>query len=156
MSDGLNKYEPVLTIGTIAKMINVAVPTLRMYEKAGLVLPHKTETGRRMYSAYDLDRLQCVRNLITKEGLNLAGIRKLISLIPCWEFKGGFDDDCRNCQAYYETVGPCWSLEKVGDKCVTTDCRACEVYLMEFSCNKLKQILFNHSHNNEEKNNNAK
>ena len=51
-------YEPVYTIGHAAQKLGVAVPTLRMYEQAGLILPFRTETKRRLYSRHDLAHLQ--------------------------------------------------------------------------------------------------
>jgi len=42
MENALNPHEPVFTIGTIAKMLNVAVQTIRLYEHEGLILPAKT------------------------------------------------------------------------------------------------------------------
>lgn len=144
MNEHIHRYEPVFTIGTVAKKLEIAVQTIRMYEKEGLILPFKTDTGRRMYSMHDLERLKCIRKLLTEDGLNISGIRRLSSMIPCWEFKGGLDDECRNCPAYYDTIGPCWSLEEVGGKCVGQDCRTCEVYRMNFSCEKLKKVIFEH------------
>ena len=144
MKTEFDRYEPVFTIGTVAKMIEVAVQTLRLYEQEGLILPYKTETGRRMYSLHDLERLKCIRKLLTQEGLNINGIKRLMSLIPCWEFKGGLDEDCQQCPAYYETIGPCWSLKRVGNKCVGQDCRQCPVYQMNISCEKMKAVLFGH------------
>ena len=135
------KYEAVLTIGAIASQLNLAVQTIRMYEDQGLILPVRTQTGRRMYSLKDLEKLRCIRQAITKEGLNISGIKKLLALIPCWEFKGGLDEDCLNCQAYIQAMGPCWSSRDVGNKCKNTDCRTCEVYQMNFSCNDLKDLL---------------
>jgi hypothetical protein len=46
--------EPRYAIGEAAKRAGVAVQTLRMYEQAGLLLPHKTASGRRRYSNSDL------------------------------------------------------------------------------------------------------
>lgn len=154
MEEMIDRFEPILTIGTVAKMLDVAVQTLRMYEHEGLILPYKTDTGRRMYSMHDVERLKCIRRLITQEGLNLCGIKKLFSLIPCWEFKGGLDEECRQCPAYYETIGPCWSLDEVGGKCKGQDCRKCPVYQMELSCNKMKTILFGNLRPEDEQNKN--
>ena len=135
-------YEPILTIGTVADKLNVAVQTVRLYEHEGLVIPHKTSSGRRMYSVHDLERLRCVRKMITEHGLNLQGIKKIMSLIPCWEFKGGLDEQCKSCQGYYEAVGPCWTIHPVGEKCQTEDCRECPVYRIELNCNKIKELIF--------------
>ncbi|MGD9487875.1 MAG: MerR family transcriptional regulator [Calditrichaceae bacterium] len=144
MKKKIDIYDAVLTIGTVAKLVDVAVQTIRMYEQAGLILPVKTSTGRRMYSARDVDRLRCVRNMIREHGLNLNGIKRLMSLLPCWEFKGGLDEDCRHCPAYYDLEGPCWTLRNVGDKCKNANCRDCEVYRMELDCKRLKEIVFGH------------
>lgn len=137
-------YEPVLTIGTVAKKLNVAVQTIRLYEQEGLILPFKTESGRRMYSMHDLQRLSCVRKMITEHGINIQGIKRIMSFVPCWEFKGGLDSECRQCPAYYEATGPCWNNNKVGEKCQAEDCRSCPVYRIELNCEKLKEVIFGH------------
>jgi MerR family transcriptional regulator/heat shock protein HspR len=141
MQDTIDRYEPVLTIGAIASQLKIAVQTVRMYEEQGLILPVRSSTGRRMYSLGDLEKLRCIRRLINTEGLNISGIKKLMAMIPCWEFKGGLDEDCLNCQAYIQAIGPCWSSREVGAKCKGVDCRTCTVYKMNFSCNELKDLL---------------
>jgi len=140
----IDKYEAVLTIGTVAKKLNVSVQTLRLYEQEGLILSAKTNGGRRMYSMHDLERLQCIRDMITKHRLNLSGIKQMMSMIPCWEYKGGLDEDCRNCPVYYESNGPCWTRGDVGPKCQEVDCRDCPVYRLEVSCDKIKEVVFGH------------
>ena len=144
MNIDVDLFEPVLTIGTVAKKLGIAVQTVRMYEEEGLILAYKTDTGRRMYSMHDLERLRCIRTMITEHGLNLNGIKKMMSLIPCWEFKGGLDDQCQKCPAYYEANGPCWTTKNVGPKCQEIDCRECPVYRIEINCNKIKEVIFGH------------
>ncbi len=140
----IDYYEPIMSIGMVAQKLNVAVQTIRLYEQEGLILPFKTASGRRLYSMHDLTRLHCIRKMIKENGLNLQGIKRIFSFIPCWEFKGGLDNDCLNCPAYYSAEGPCWSLSKKGDKCALEDCRSCKVYRLEFHCDKLKEIIFGH------------
>ncbi len=140
----VDKYEPVLSIGIVAKKLNIAVQTVRLYEQEGLVLPFKGENGHRLFSQHDLERLQCVRRMITERGINIQGIKRIMSFIPCWEFKGGLDTDCRNCPAYYDAIGPCWSASNKGIKCRMEDCRSCPVYKIEFNCDKLKELIFGH------------
>ena len=106
MSEADDKYAPLFTIGVVAKMADISVQSLRLYEKEGLMIPFKTETGRRMYSRHDLERIACIRKMIVQQGLNFNGIRKIFSLIPCWEFKGGLDTQCRACPAYYKADAP--------------------------------------------------
>ncbi len=144
MAEEFDKYDPVLSIGVVAKKLDIAVQTVRLYEQEGLVIPHKTETNRRLYSMHDVERLQCIRKMITENGINIQGIKRIMSFIPCWEFKGGLDEECRNCPAYYEANGPCWSTVGVGKKCQLEDCRSCPVYRLEFNCTKMKEIIYGH------------
>lgn len=150
MDMDLDKYEPIFTIGTVAKRLGIAVQTVRMYEQEGLLLPHKTQTGRRMYSLHDFQRLLCIRKMITEHGINLNGIKKLFALIPCWDYRGGLDEDCKNCPVYYDAIGPCWSVREVGQKCRRQDCRECEVYRLPISCEKIKSIIYGESHRRKE------
>ncbi len=142
MNTTIDKYEPIFTIGAIASKLNVAVQTVRLYEEEGLVLPFKTRTNRRMYSLHDLERLICIRQMITEHGLNLNGIRKIFSLLPCWRYKKGLDADCLNCPVYHKAIGPCWSIKEVGEKCKTENCRECPVYRLPVNCNSLKEIIY--------------
>lgn len=140
----IDKFDPILTIGTVAQKLNVAVQTVRLYEKQGLVVPSRSKSKQRLYSLHELERLQCIRKMITEKKMNIQGIKRMLSLLPCWEFMGGLDRDCRDCPGYYEAIGPCWSLPRVGQKCKTTDCRTCAVYRMEINCEKMKQIIYGH------------
>jgi len=138
----IDRFEGVYTIGTMARKLNVSAQTIRLYEKEGLVLPQKTRSGHRMYSVHDFERLSCIRQMITEHGLNIQGIKKLMALLPCWEYRGGLDDSCQSCPVYSEMIGPCWSLKKVGAKCQTVSCRECPVYRLTVDCHSLKQIIY--------------
>jgi MerR family transcriptional regulator, heat shock protein HspR len=142
MDASIDRFEPVFTIGTVAQKLGIAVQTVRMYENDGLILPHKTETGRRMYSLHDLERLRCIREMIVAHGLNISGIQRLFSLIPCWDYMGGVDDDCLGCPVYSQAVGPCWHIREVGEKCKKASCRDCEVYRLDVNCHTIKRIIY--------------
>ena len=140
----IDKHEPLLTIGVIAKKLNIAVQTVRLYEQEGLIIAHKTASRRRMFSLHDLERLKCIRTMITEHAMNLQGIKRMMALIPCWELKDGLDEECQQCPAYYEASGPCWSISNVGDKCQLQDCRSCKVYQINMTCSKLKEVIYGH------------
>jgi MerR family transcriptional regulator/heat shock protein HspR len=53
--------------------------TLRIYERKGLVDPARTGGGSRRYSEEDIERLRRIQDL-TNEGLNLAGVKRVIEL----------------------------------------------------------------------------
>lgn len=128
--------EPVYTIGLAAEKLGVAVPTLRMYEQNGLIIPHRTKTQRRLYSRNDIRRLQVIIDLIRNQRLNMESIRVLCSLTPCWKIVNCPIDLRNNCRAYTGENSPCWLLnDKICSKS-ESDCRQCEVYL---SCPKTMQ-----------------
>ena len=145
MNISVDIFEPVLSFGIVAEKIDISVQTIRFYEQKGLILPYKTKTGQRLYSFHDLYRLQCIRKMITEHGINMAGIIHLISLIPCWEYKGSLDEECKKCPAYFEAVEPCWNIKEVGSKCRNADCRNCPVYHLDITSEELKNIIFKHS-----------
>ena len=54
--------------------------TLRTYDRLGLVTPRRTRGGGRRYSQHDVDLLREVQRLSQDEGVNLAGIKRIIEL----------------------------------------------------------------------------
>lgn len=76
--------EPVYQIGVVADLIGVHPETLRIWERSGLVEP-KRRGNQRLYSNMNLRQLEFIHNLINKQGLNLAGVAKIIEIYPCWQ-----------------------------------------------------------------------
>ena len=54
--------------------------TLRTYDRLGLVSPQRSSGGGRRYSQRDVDLLREVQRLSQDEGVNLAGIKRIIEL----------------------------------------------------------------------------
>lgn len=69
----------VYVISVAAELVGVHPQTLRAYEREGLIDPARTGGGSRRYSEEDLERLRRIQDL-TGEGLNLAGVRKVLQL----------------------------------------------------------------------------
>jgi MerR family transcriptional regulator/heat shock protein HspR len=69
----------VYVISVAAELAGVHPQTLRIYERKGLVDPARTGGGSRRYSDSDLDRLRRIQDL-TAEGLNLAGVKRVLEL----------------------------------------------------------------------------
>ena len=142
LSDTLNdKHKPVYTIGIVAELIGVSVHSLRMYETEGLLSPKRTNSKRRLYSQADIERLKCIRIMIEENGLNLAGIKMMLSMAPCLDMIQCSDKDRKNCDAYTSTLAPCWSLTNVGECCKMADCRDCMVYQDLSTCHNMKTFL---------------
>ncbi len=77
MADPRNRA--VYVISVAAELAGVHPQTLRIYERKGLLDPARTAGGNRRYSDTDLDRLRRIAEL-TDEGLNLAGVRRVLEL----------------------------------------------------------------------------
>lgn len=132
---------PLYPIGTAARLLGISVHTMRMYERRGLIVPHKTGTRQRLYSANDIDRLRCIRNAINVEKISIEGIRRILSLVPCWAIVHCGEGDRQGCPAYNGHTEPCWALKNKGAFCAERDCRSCEVYNNYGDCRSIKDRL---------------
>jgi len=54
--------------------------TLRIYERKGLLRPQRTVGNTRRYSASDITRLRIIQELTQEEGVNLAGVKRIMEL----------------------------------------------------------------------------
>ena len=71
---------PVFVISVAAELAGMHAQTLRQYDRLGLVTPGRTAGGGRRYSARDVAMLREVQRLSQDEGVNLAGIKRIIEL----------------------------------------------------------------------------
>ncbi len=69
----------VYVISVAAELAGVHPQTLRIYERKGLVEPARTRGGSRRYSDADINLLRRIQDL-TDEGLNLAGVKRVLDL----------------------------------------------------------------------------
>jgi MerR family transcriptional regulator, heat shock protein HspR len=67
-------------ISVAAELAGMHAQTLRTYDRLGLVTPSRTSGGGRRYSEHDVDLLREVQRLSQDEGVNLAGIKRIIEL----------------------------------------------------------------------------
>ncbi|QLL08047.1 heat shock protein transcriptional repressor HspR [Mycobacterium vicinigordonae] len=67
-------------ISVAAELAGMHAQTLRTYDRLGLVRPQRTAGGGRRYSEHDVDLLREVQRLSQDEGVNLAGIKRIIEL----------------------------------------------------------------------------
>jgi MerR family transcriptional regulator/heat shock protein HspR len=70
----------VLIISIAARLAGMHPQTLRQYDRMGLVQPGRTPGGGRRYSERDVALLREVQRLSQEEGVNLAGIKRIIGL----------------------------------------------------------------------------
>lgn len=71
---------PVFVISVAAQLAGMHAQTLRTYDRQGLVSPGRTAGGGRRYSMRDIALLREVQRLSQEDGVNLAGIKRIIEL----------------------------------------------------------------------------
>ncbi|MBO0772649.1 MAG: helix-turn-helix transcriptional regulator [Actinobacteria bacterium] len=69
----------LFSISVAAELTGLHPQTLRIYEREGLLDPARSPGGTRRYSTDDIGRLYRIMAL-TADGLNLAGVRKVLEL----------------------------------------------------------------------------
>lgn len=136
-----NAKDIVYTIGEAADILGVSVPTLRLYEREGLILPLRKQSGHRLFKTQDLERIRCLRQTINGKKISIAGIRRLMSLIPCWKIRNCPDDVRDRCSAFANTESACWTVPGREGECRTANCRECPVYTRLSDCDSLKGTI---------------
>lgn len=67
-------------ISVAARMLDMHPQTLRKYERLGLVRPLRTLGSMRVYTREELERLRVIKQLVDEEGINLAGVQRLLEI----------------------------------------------------------------------------
>jgi MerR family transcriptional regulator/heat shock protein HspR len=71
---------PTYHIGAVAALAAVHPQTLRLYEREGLLKPSRSSGKTRLYSERDVERVRLIVHLTRDEGINLAGVAKILEL----------------------------------------------------------------------------
>lgn len=72
--------EPVFLISAAAELAGMHAQTLRQYDRLGLVVPRRRPGGGRRYSLRDVATLREIQRMSHDEGINLAGIARILNL----------------------------------------------------------------------------
>jgi MerR family transcriptional regulator/heat shock protein HspR len=132
---------PVYTLSIAADLSGIPVHSIRQYIDKGLIIPFRKESSRNLFSSVDILRLKFIHKLLDEDGLNIAGIRALMALIPCWAIRLCPDEEREKCQAYISETYPCWEASEKGTLCKNTNCRECEVYRIVENYPDVKSFL---------------
>ncbi|HEY5039082.1 MAG TPA: MerR family transcriptional regulator [bacterium] len=71
---------PAYTISVVAQLLGLHEQTIRAYERLGLIHPCRTIRKTRLYSQVDIERLECITYLVKTCGVNLAGVKIVVTL----------------------------------------------------------------------------
>ena len=85
-----SEERPVYIISVAAELVGMHPQTLRLYEKLGLIKPHRQpgqgqgktrrERETRLYSARDIERLLYIKHLTQELKVNLEGVKHITEL----------------------------------------------------------------------------
>ena len=73
-------HHPAYTISVVAQLLGLHEQTIRQYERLGLIAPCRTIRKTRLYSQVDIERLECITYLVKTCGVNLSGVKIVITL----------------------------------------------------------------------------
>lgn len=134
--------DPVISIGVLAEKVGLSVSAVRKYENEGLVIAHRTSSGRRLFSHEDIRRVEIIQHMIQDLGLNIEGIRRMQAFLPCWELLPCDEENRKDCPAYQDATRPCWTIKGLSCTPQGNECRQCVVYRLGSLCTEdLKHLL---------------
>ena len=140
-NNSVESTTPVYTLSITSGLSGIAVHSIRQYIDKGLIIPFRKESSRHLFSQVDILRLKFIHKLLEEDGLNIAGIRTLLALIPCWAVRQCSDKEREKCQAFQSNSYPCWEASEKGTLCRNTNCRECEVYRIVENYPDVKSFL---------------
>ena len=147
-----NSLDPVISIGTLAKKIGLSVSAIRKYEEEGLIISHRIESGHRLFSYEDVQRLSTIQHLIKNLGFNIEGIRRMQAILPCWDLLPCEKKVRDNCLAFKGSTKPCWMMKDAHCTLRGNECRKCEVYRFgTLYTEKIKELVHNSDGNKQRK-----
>lgn len=106
----LDDEKGLYTIGTVAELLHEHPETLRVWERNGLISPDRNAYQRK-YSNNDLKRLKFIKDLMDEKGLNIAGVRQVISMYSCWYQRFCKGGAAKNSKIPVNESKPCWKEE---------------------------------------------
>lgn len=70
---------PVYPMRTVVKLTGVGPHKLRFWEsRYGLISPSRTESGHRLYTKRDLERIKSIADLVEKQGFSLVAVKEML------------------------------------------------------------------------------
>ena len=136
------RNDPVIAIGVLAEKVGLSVSAVRKYENAGIIIAHRTASGHRLFSLEDIGRVRNIQHMIQDLGLNVEGIRRMQSMLPCWDLLPCSAATRERCPAYQDGTRPCWMIKGLDCAPQGNECRQCAVYRFGSLCTlDVKRLL---------------
>jgi len=72
-------HVPLYPMKTVARLTNVEPHRIRFWEtRYGLVRPARDESGRRLFTREEVERIRKIGQLVDGQGMSLVAIRQLL------------------------------------------------------------------------------
>lgn len=133
--------DPLYTLAAASRLSETPAHSIRQYIDKGLLIPYKTAKKRHLFSEVDILKLKSIKKYLKDQGLNIAGINALFSVIPCWAIKSCDIEHRYQCDAYNSITAPCWMASNKGPNCQNEDCRVCDVYIFPEKYSNPKEFI---------------
>lgn len=76
----MESRQPKYTISIVAEIVGLHEQSLRLYERRGLIQPHRSDGNIRLFSDDDVERLRTIKRLMNDLGVNLAGAEVILHM----------------------------------------------------------------------------
>ncbi len=137
------EQQDAIDLRTVARHFRVSPDLLRLYEREGLLIPLRFRSSRRYFTSQDYRWITTLLQMLRKGGLNFAGIRRLLALLPCWQIRGCEHHRKQGCPFIKDSLEPCW-MNKQSCCSDGQTCYTCPVYRSAPECQNLKPLLARH------------
>lgn len=124
-----DRFKPLYNIKTVAEMSGVSANLIRAYERMGLVRPYRhPKNNYRLFTQDEIEWIARIKKLINEVGLNIEGIKCVLTIKPCWEERNCPPEIHTQCNAYTNRNYPCWQVRNKVECCPTSECFECKHY----------------------------
>lgn len=130
-----------LKIGAVACHFHISPDLLRLYERAGLLIPMKSPIGVRYFTKRDYPWIETIRRLVRNSRLNLAAIRHMLASLPCWRIRNCGFENKNKCPLVSDRWQPCWMNRAICPVVSPRACYSCQVYRSAPTCAAFKVLL---------------
>ena len=123
-------HTPKYLIKEVTRETRVEPNVIRRYEKEGLLKPYRRPMDNfRRFTKDEIAWVKRIWDLIHEQGLNIEGIRRILTTNKCWEFFQCDKNSREKCPIYKENIHSCWSGLSQESCCFNNECYKCDYYI---------------------------
>lgn len=118
------------SISDASRISGVKPNLIRTYQRMGLINPYRDpDNNYRSFTQDEVEWIERISRLIHEEGLNIEGIRRFLTLTPCWEAMNCPAEFREKCAKNNLDNMPCWSSRDPESCARYNQCYKCRQYI---------------------------